>query len=98
MSEAAEARRALGQLVAGDESQIDLPRAALLIAREEYPHMDAEAYFDEFERLGALLAERISPDDSPERQIAGINALLFGEEGFRGNAGHYYDPRNSYLN
>jgi regulator of sirC expression with transglutaminase-like and TPR domain len=34
----------------------------------------------------------------PERQIAAMNALLFGEEGFRGNAGAYYDPRNSYLN
>jgi regulator of sirC expression with transglutaminase-like and TPR domain len=33
-----------------------------------------------------------------ERQIAALNALLFGEEGFRGNAGNYYDPRNSYLN
>jgi regulator of sirC expression with transglutaminase-like and TPR domain len=27
-----------------------------------------------------------------------MNALLFGEEGFRGNAGAYYDPRNSHLN
>jgi regulator of sirC expression with transglutaminase-like and TPR domain len=27
-----------------------------------------------------------------------LNALLFGEEGFRGNAANYYDPRNSYLN
>jgi regulator of sirC expression with transglutaminase-like and TPR domain len=34
----------------------------------------------------------------PERQIAAMNALLFGEEGFRGNGAAYYDPRNSYLN
>jgi regulator of sirC expression with transglutaminase-like and TPR domain len=27
-----------------------------------------------------------------------LNALLFGEEGFRGNEAGYYDPRNSYLN
>jgi len=27
-----------------------------------------------------------------------VNELLFGEEGFRGNEGQYYDPRNSYLN
>jgi len=27
-----------------------------------------------------------------------LNALLFGEEGFRGNEASYYDPRNSYLN
>ena len=35
---------------------------------------------------------------APQRQIAILNALLFGEESFRGNAAQYYDPRNSYLN
>jgi regulator of sirC expression with transglutaminase-like and TPR domain len=27
-----------------------------------------------------------------------LGRLLFEEEGFRGNAGDYYDPRNSFLN
>ncbi len=98
MSDAAEARRALGALVAGDESQIDLPRAALLIALEEYPGLDPQAYIDQLDQLGRTLRARMSRGAAPERQIAALNALLFGEEGFRSNPANYYDPRNSYLN
>jgi regulator of sirC expression with transglutaminase-like and TPR domain len=98
LSDAAEARRALGALVAGDESQIDLPRAALLVALEEYADLDTQAYLDQLEELGQTLRTRLASESAPERQIAALNALLFGEEGFRGNAANYYDPRNSYLN
>jgi len=98
VSDAAEARRALAALVGGDESQIDLPRAALLVAVEEYPGLDTQAYIDQLDRLGEALRTRIAAEPAPERQIAALNALLFGEEGFRGNAASYYDPRNSYLN
>jgi regulator of sirC expression with transglutaminase-like and TPR domain len=70
----------------------------LLVAREEYPGLDIEAYLTQLERLGQAVRARLGTDASPERQIATLNALLFGEEGFRGNAANYYDPRNSYLN
>src|SRR4029079_15822868 len=30
--------------------------------------------------------------------VAGLNHVLFEEEGFRGNTRGYYDPRNSFLN
>ena len=50
------------------------------------------------DQLGQTLRARIASESAPERQIAALNALLFGEEGFRGNAVNYYDPRNSYLN
>jgi regulator of sirC expression with transglutaminase-like and TPR domain len=92
VSDAAEARRALGALVAGDESQIDLPRAALLIALEEYPGLDPQAYIDQLDQLGRTLRARMSRGAAPERQIAALNALLFGEEGFRGFA-----PQRSWL-
>ena len=98
LSEAAEARRALAALVGGDESQIDVARAALLVAVEEYPDLDPRHYLDQLDRLGVCLRERIDSEAAPERQLAALNALLFGEEGFRGNAANYYDPRNSYLN
>jgi regulator of sirC expression with transglutaminase-like and TPR domain len=98
VSDAAEARRALGALVAGDENLIDLPRAALLIALEEYADLDTQTYIDQLDQLGRTLRARIASESAPERQLAALNALLFGEEGFRGNAVNYYDPRNSYLN
>jgi regulator of sirC expression with transglutaminase-like and TPR domain len=40
----------------------------------------------------------VAAETAPDRQIAAVNAVLFGEEGFRGNGVNYYDPRNSYLN
>jgi regulator of sirC expression with transglutaminase-like and TPR domain len=98
VSEAREARRALGALVGGDERAIDLPRAALLVAGEEYPDLDPAAYLARIDALGAALRERISEEPMADRQVAALNALLFGEEGFRGNSAAYYDPRNSYLN
>jgi regulator of sirC expression with transglutaminase-like and TPR domain len=72
----------------------------LLIAREEYPGLDAQTYLDQIDRFAAALDGRLSAASAtgPDRQVAELNALLFGEEGFRGNAGNYYDPRNSYLN
>ncbi|TME21247.1 MAG: hypothetical protein E6I75_31275, partial [Chloroflexi bacterium] len=91
-------RRALGALVSGDERQIDLARAALLIAAEEYPDLEPRHYLDQLDRLGQALRARLVHESAPERQIAALNALLFGEEGFRGNEASYYDPRNSYLN
>jgi len=93
-----EARRALGELVAGDEARIDLLRAALLIALEEYPELDLQRYLDRVDQLGRVLRTRIGSGDPPGQQIAALNRLLFAEEGFKGNVANYYDPRNSYLN
>jgi regulator of sirC expression with transglutaminase-like and TPR domain len=93
-----DARRALSEIVAGDEARIDVPRAALLVAREEYPDLDSAPYLQQLAELGRSLRRRLSDGLSPERQLATLNELLFGEEGFRGNAVSYYDPRNSYLN
>jgi regulator of sirC expression with transglutaminase-like and TPR domain len=98
VTDAPEARRALSALVAGDDGQIDLARAALLVAVEEYPDLEAQIYLDQLDALAAAVRARLVPASAPERQLAELNALLFGEEGFRGNAANYYDPRNSYLN
>jgi len=32
------------------------------------------------------------------RAVAALNYVLFSQHGYRGNAGDYYDPRNSFLN
>jgi regulator of sirC expression with transglutaminase-like and TPR domain len=93
-----EARRALSRLVSGDDDAIDLPRAALLIAAEEYPDLDVERYLARLSELGRLVRERVGTAPDTEHRLAALNELLFGEEGFRGNTASYYDPRNSYLN
>jgi len=81
-----------------EDEQIDLLKASLTIAKLEYPELDVEDYR---RRVGAL-ADRVKArvgrlTDSLET-LSIINEVLFGDEGFKGNAGDYYDPKNSFFN
>jgi regulator of sirC expression with transglutaminase-like and TPR domain len=84
-------------LVARPESDLDLARAALLIAEPEYPGLDVAGYVEELDRLGATAANRIAA--APARPaLASVIRFLYEELGFHGNTLDYYDPRNSFLN
>ena len=76
-----------GQLLLDDG--FALHEGALCIAAHGCPDMDFEA---ELDRLDAL-ADRC--DRSSREQML---LSLFGDLGFHGNRGDYYDPRNSFLN
>lgn len=78
--------------------KIDLARAALLMARIEYPHLDESFYLDRLEDMAVRLRSRISGKSSPEILLGEVNRLLFEEEGFRGNLRYYLDPRSYLLN
>ncbi len=80
------------------EEHIDLTRAALIIARTEYPELDPEPYVSRIYALAARVGEQIAGPGEPAETIAALNAVLFDQEGFRGNRDVYYDPRNSFLN
>ena len=73
----------------------DLATAALLIARLEYPRLDASHYLDRLDLMGRAAADRLEHEtgENPRRQIAALNGYLFDEEGFDGNQKHYDDPR-----
>src|SRR5579863_9272649 len=81
----------------GDED-IDLLRAALTIARTEYPDLDIESYVARVDELARLAEARISDVGDAAQTIAALNRTLFEEAGLRGNREDYYDPRNSFLN
>lgn len=87
----------------------DLAVAALMIARLEYPKLDAGPYLDQLDTLGREARRRVQSavpsGDSPmqvdpERyaRIMSLNNYLFDELHFTGNDTHYEDPRNSFLN
>ena len=88
----------------------DLAIAALMIARVEYPALDAGPYLDRLDLYGReahtrVTAAAVSPHDTPPQvdpeRYAGVLALndyLFGELRFAGNETAYEDPRNSFLN
>ncbi len=81
------------------EHEIDLAEAALLIAREEYPDLDVEAYRVRLDRMADGARPRLAKSKgNPFAVIDGLNTYLFHELGFSGNQDDYFDPRNSYLN
>jgi regulator of sirC expression with transglutaminase-like and TPR domain len=92
------ARDRLVDLFAGEvsrpETDIDLARAALLIARMEYPELHVESYIARLDRMAAVAG--VSGD--PLRCLHRLREYLFEEQGFSGNRAEYYDPRNSFLN
>lgn len=91
-----EARRQFTAMVARDESEIELDRAVLLIAAEEYPHLEIEKYLAQLD-LFASRAEQEASADSLTRML-NLSDYLFGQLGFSGNTENYYDARNSFLN
>jgi len=88
----------------------DLAIAALMIARVEYPKLDAGPYLDQLDALGREAKRRVSeatieagdtpPQVDPERyaRVLALNDYLFKELRFVGNEVQYEDPRNSFLN
>jgi len=81
-----------------EDDRIDLLRAALTIARTEYPELDIENYVTRVEALASKVRSQLVPNFSVMDLISTINRVLFREIGFRGNREDYYDPRNSFLN
>ena len=99
LSRSAKAARArFAEVISLDDDEIDLAEAVLLIAAEEYPHLDIPAYIEKLDRVGDLAAERSSGKSEVHDLIAAVNSTLFGTLGFHGCRESYYDPRNSFLN
>ena len=80
------------------DSRIDLAAAALLIAAEEYPQLPLAPYLRRLDLLADRVGDRLSGETAPTLVLQELCRVLFQEEGFRGNADAYYDPRNSFLN
>lgn len=92
------ARQRFYQETRQPDSQINLAKAALYIAQEEYPELDVEVYLSRLNQMATEISERLPRTPYPLRMIQTINQYLFTNLGFQGNSDNYYDPRNSYLN
>ena len=80
------------------DEEIPLFDAALLIARDEYPDLDARHYDALLEAWRKAIAPKVDRADSPVAALQALNRYLYEEQGFSGNDDDYYDPRNSYVN
>ncbi len=81
-----------------DDDSVPLLATALLIARDEYPQLDADLYDTLIQSHSAHLRPVVDAIDSYPLKMQAINRHLFEEIGYAGNHDAYYDPRNSYLN
>lgn len=93
-----QARQSFQQEINQPDDQIDLSKAALYIAQEEYPELDLEEYLNAFDTMAAELRDRLPSQSYPLRIIQTINRYLYEDLRFTGNVTDYYDPRNSFLN
>lgn len=91
-------RQQFADTMARPESEIELDRAALLIAAEEYPNLKVETYLARLDEFAAELRGQQPPLADPLLRLLTINDYLFTQSGFQGNAENYYDARNSFLN
>ena len=82
----------------------ELAPTALVIARLEYPQLDAPAYLARLDAMGAAAQRTIeqhvkaTSDASVLSRIHALNRYLFEDQRFAGNRDRYEDPRNSCLN
>jgi regulator of sirC expression with transglutaminase-like and TPR domain len=91
-------RSRFAALVEHPDEEIELARASLLIAAEEYPQLVPDLYLRRLDILAERVRDRLSDESAPLIVVQEISRVLFAEEGFRGNTEAYYDPRNSFLN
>lgn len=81
----------------------DLARAALTLARVEYPALQLDPYLARLDEMGDEIRVRLerlnaAGELSPQSRVAAVNGYLFNERGLAGNRLAYNDPRNSFLN
>ena len=81
-----------------EDERIDLLRAALTIARTQYPQLDIDSYIYRVDAIARRVAARIRDIGDIAQTIYALNTVLFKEEQLCGNRENYYDPRNSFLN
>ncbi len=92
------ARQFFQHEICAPDEHIDLAKAALYIAQEEYSELEVEEYLNALDAMAIELEERLPLEKYPLKIIQCINQYLFDDLKFTGNTQNYYDPRNSFLN
>ncbi|MEP6961934.1 MAG: transglutaminase-like domain-containing protein [Acidobacteriota bacterium] len=94
----------LRQLLAGpenaakDDPPVKLDRAALDLARIQYPALDHQPFLEQINALAASLGDRLRNFNDGRDFVEQAQKYLFEELGFHANESEFFDPRNSCLN
>ena len=93
-----QARQLFYQEINQPDRAIDLAKAALYVALEEYHNFDPQEYLNVLDTIAGEVRSRLPPQNYPMRIVQTINRYLYEDLRFAGNEADYYDPRNSFLN
>jgi len=91
-------RRLLAQELARSEAEMSLARAALLVAKEEYPQLPVDLYLARIDQVAEEVKDRLACENAPLVILNEVLETLYVRRNLRGNREAYYDPRNSFLN
>jgi len=91
-------RELLVQELQKPEAEVDLAKAALYLAQEEYPNLVVESQLAILDDMAATLRKQLPDEPYPLKNIRSLNRFIFDDLGFQANVKDYYDPRNSFLN
>ncbi len=80
-----------------DDASFSVLEAAVAIAQDEYPGLDAQTVLSDIDALADRLKRRIPADVVALQRVRLLNQYFFQELGFGGNVNNYYDPRNSFV-
>jgi len=80
------------------EPDINLARAALLVAQEEYDQLPVELYLARLDQLAEEVKDRLADETAPLLVLGELTDTLYRRRKLTGNRDAYYDPRNSFLN
>ncbi len=76
---------------------MNLARAALLVAQEEYVQLSVERHLGRLDQLAEEVKDRLSTETASLVIFQELLNTIYERNGFRGNREAYYDPRNSFL-
>jgi regulator of sirC expression with transglutaminase-like and TPR domain len=91
-------RHLLADELERSDAEMNLARAALLVAQEEYPQLSVDLYLARLDQVAEEVKDRLANETAPLLVLGEVIETLYVRRKMRGNTGAYYDPRNSFLN
>lgn len=91
-------RGLFAQQVRLPDVELDLGRAALYLAGEDYPALGVADCLDHLATLASEVREKVGSTGDQGTLIRALNGHLFEHLGFTGSTVDYYNPDNSFLN
>jgi len=91
-------RRLLADEIARSEWEMNLARALLLVAKEEYPQLSVELYLARLDQLAEEVKDRLADETAPLVLLDELIKTLYVRRKMSGNQKAFYDPRNCFLN